>query len=265
MIDHQPTDLTVTVDATVTVQALQTALATRGQWLPVDPLSPETVTIRELIDRNLSGPRRYGYGTIREHLLGLRLDMADGRKIRAGGQVVKNVAGYDVCRLLVGAGGELGTITEATFKLRPRPETEQFVRISCDTLADAERIIESVLQAGLLPVVLDLVAPATVVLGFAGAREDTAWQLQQAAALGIDQATDLGYDCLLPCRLSVLPSRLVPAIEGLNTDRFIARAGNGVIYHDGPATETSDVPHAALQERLRQMLNGNLATSSAMK
>ena len=120
-------------------------------------------------------------------------------------------------------------------------------------------------RSGLLPVVLDLVAPATVVLGFAGAREDTEWQLQQAAALGIDQATDLGYDCLLPCRLSVLPSRLVPAIEGLNTDRFIARAGNGVIYHDGPATETSDVPHAALQERLRQMLNGNLATSSVMK
>lgn len=242
---HRPADMTVSVDAATPLADLQRELARHGQWLPLDP--PGQPTLRQILDRNLSGPRRYGYGTIREHLLGLRVRLENGRVIRAGGQTVKNVAGYDLCRLFVGARGELGEILEATFKLWPLPESEQFAQKKCASLDEAGRVIEQVPHA---PVVLDLIPPATVIVGYAGAREDVAWQL---AALSDWEPATLDYNRDLPACTSVLPARVTEAVRGLRT--FIARAGNGVIYHDGPATPAV-VPLPALQRRVREALRG---------
>ena len=108
IVAYAPDDLTVTVTADTTLAALQEHLGQRGQWLPVDPPHPEHVTAGEIVDRNLSGPRRYGHGTIREHLLGIRAQLADGRTIKNGGAVVENAAGDELCRLFTGARGELG-------------------------------------------------------------------------------------------------------------------------------------------------------------
>ena len=91
LLQHTPEDMTVTVEAGLTLGALQTALARRGQWLPVDPPSPESLPIAALLSTNASGPRRFGCGTIRDHLVGLQVALADGRLIRSGGKVVKNV------------------------------------------------------------------------------------------------------------------------------------------------------------------------------
>jgi FAD/FMN-containing dehydrogenase len=246
-IRHIPADMTVTVGPDVTLPALQAELAQNGQWLPVDP--PGTLTIRQLLDRNTSGPRRYGSGTIREHLLGLRVRLENGRVIKSGGQTVKNVAGYDLCRLFVGARGELGEILEATFKLHPMPEAERILQKKCATLADAARVIEAVLAAPVMPTVLDLIPPATVVVGFAGAREDVDWQTAQLTGW---EAGNLDYNRELPGWTSVLPSKVTEAVAGMRD--FIARAGNGVIYHEGPA-ETS-VPLPELQRRVREALRG---------
>ncbi|NQU11305.1 FAD-binding oxidoreductase [bacterium] len=229
MIQHAPDDLTVTVTAEVTLAALQQELAKRGQWLPVDPPGAGDLTIRALIDANASGPRRFGFGTIREQLLGLRVCLPDGRELRAGGQVVKNVAGYDLCKLFVGAHGRLGAIHEATFKLRPLPEAEQFVQHRCDSLDTASTLIEAIVAAELNPVVLDLVSPATVVVGFAGSREEVDWQLAKAGELGLTEAATLGYDRAFPHKVSVLPSKLVDTIQQMGLTEFVARAGNGVI------------------------------------
>src|SRR2546423_14266551 len=99
IISHQPEDMTVSVECGLTLGALQERLAQARQWLPIDPPNSETVTIGDVLNRNSCGPHRFGYGTIREHLLGLTVALADGRMIHAGGKVVKNVAGYDLCKL----------------------------------------------------------------------------------------------------------------------------------------------------------------------
>lgn len=250
-IRHSPEDLTVSVDTALPLADLQTALAKHGQWLPIDP--PGQPTVRALLDGNLSGPRRYGYGTIREHVLGMKIQLADGRVIKAGGQVVKNVAGYDLCRLFTGAQGNLGRILEATFKVQPLPETEIIVAHRCATLDEAAALIEAVLAAPLLPVILDLVAPATVVVGFAGAREDVAWQRAEAARLGITEPATLDYDRAWPGQFSVLPSRLIEALRDLRAPEFVARAGNGVIGINGTVPSASP---GNLARRLEEAFRG---------
>jgi len=109
-----------------------------------------------LLDTNASGPRRAGFGTIRDYVIGLRVALADGRLVRSGGKVVKNVAGYDLMKLFIGARGTLGVIVEVTFKLLPLPEAEAFVQAHFGTLEATERLIASVLESELTPAVFDL-------------------------------------------------------------------------------------------------------------
>src|SRR6185295_18925680 len=119
--EYEPGDLVVTVQAGTKLTELQAELAKRHQWLPLDPPYADA-TLGGILATNSSGPRRYGYGTIRDHLLGTRTMGADGVVTRSGGRVVKNVSGFDLHKLHVGAFGSLGIVTEASFKLRPRPE-----------------------------------------------------------------------------------------------------------------------------------------------
>jgi FAD/FMN-containing dehydrogenase len=156
ILEHTPEDMTVTVEAGTTLASLQRALASRGQWLPIDPPHPDRLTLAALLDTNANGPRRAGFGTIRDYVIGLRVALADGRLIRSGGKVVKNVAGYDLMKLFIGAGGTLGVVVEVTFKLLPLPEAEAFVQAHCDTLEAAERLIASVFESELTPTVFDL-------------------------------------------------------------------------------------------------------------
>ena len=87
LLEYRPEDMTVTIQTGILLADLQKQLTARGQWLPIDPPHPESLTIDELLNRNLSGPRRFGYGTIREHLLGITAVLADGRVIHNGGKV----------------------------------------------------------------------------------------------------------------------------------------------------------------------------------
>src|SRR5262245_10838806 len=116
VVEYHPEDMTVTAEAGLTLAALQSRLAEHGQWLPIDPAGTEQMTLAGLLNTNASGPRRFAYGTVREHVLGLKIVLADGRLIKSGGKVVKNVAGYDLLKLFVGSHGTLGVIVEATFK-----------------------------------------------------------------------------------------------------------------------------------------------------
>jgi FAD binding domain len=231
ILEYHPEDMTVTVEAGVLLSDLQTQLKQSGQWLPIDPPFPERTNIAELIGQNLSGPRRYAFGTIREHLLGLTAHLADGRVIKSGGKVVKNVAGYDLHKLFVGSGGSLGTIVQATFKVRPLPEKELILKGSWDAL-------DKVLESELTPVLLDLTL-SNLVIGFAGTKEEVDWQLGLAEKIGITESSTLDYEREFwspepaPWKLSVLPSRLLDTIKDLGADSFVARAGNGVIYYRG--------------------------------
>ncbi len=179
--EYTPEDMTVTAEGGLTLAALQATLAARGQWLPIDPPHADRVTIRQLLAENLFGPRRCGFGTIREHLIGLETVLADGRVTHSGGRVVKNVAGYDVLKLFVGARDSLGIISAATFKLRPLPEQEVILTAQFDSLAATWAAVQSLLYSPVTPVILDLhnLAPDgtasgtfTVRIGFAGTREE---------------------------------------------------------------------------------------------
>ena len=140
VVDHQAADMTITVDAGCSLARLDATLAAAGQWLPLDPPSFAQTTVGGLVAANLSGPLRASQGTVRDLLLGIRVVDAEGALVAGGGKVVKNVAGYDLPKLHVGALGTLGVIVEATFKVRPRPEREEAAVISASTHADAATI-----------------------------------------------------------------------------------------------------------------------------
>lgn len=262
LVEHTPEDMTATVEGGMPIDVLQAKLREHGQWLPIDPPGSDTLTINSLIANNESGPRRFGYGTIREHLIGITAALADGRFIRSGGKVVKNVAGYDLMKLFVGNRQTLGIIVEATFRLRPLPEKEVILRHPCPTLEAASEKLEAILESGLDPIVLDLYrlpssdlkdsdVPFDMVVGFAGSHAEVDWQVEQAEALGITTRADLEYDRQIRRiesradlrKRSVLPSRIIEAIRESGEVSFVARLGNGILYYYGtPAASKPDLP-----------------------
>ena len=126
---HRHGDLTATVPAGVTLMDLNRQLAQQGQWLPLDSAF-ENATIGGLIATNDAGPLRHRYGTPRDLLIGITLALTDGTLVKSGGHVVKNVAGYDLAKLLSGSHGSLAAIVDATFKLLPIPHTSKTVLAS---------------------------------------------------------------------------------------------------------------------------------------
>jgi len=171
ILEHRPRDLTVTVEAGITFGALAEALALHGQMLALDPPLAARATVGGVLAANASGPRRQRYGTARDLLIGSRSVLADGTRVRAGGKVVKNVAGYDLNKLLIGSFGTLGVITEATFKLTPLPAALGLLTASFDDLAAAHAVALSVTRSALQPLSLELAGPgiASRLSGTAGA------------------------------------------------------------------------------------------------
>lgn len=267
IIRHTPEDMTVTVEAGVTLAELQRQIARFEQWLPLDPPVAEAATIADLVLNDLSGPRRFGFGTVRDHLLGISVICANGELIRAGGQVVKNVAGYDLCKLFVGSHGTLGVLVEATFKLQPVPEIERFVQLRCASLDLAGKLMTAVLESNLTPTAFDLVRDQDkslrVVLGFAGVREDVESQMTEAERLGFLEASTLDHDQSFRCgdspvhHTSVLPARLIDTVRNLGDLPFVARAGNGILYSRAEQSGNSTPLPAvlALMRRVKDTLD----------
>ena len=264
VLELAPEDMTVTVESGCRLDALQNELAKHGQWLPIDPPNARVTSIHEILSKNLSGPRRFGYGTIREHLIGMKVVLADGRTIKSGGKVVKNVAGYDLAKLFIGAHDSLGFIVETTFKLRPLPEQERFVVRQATSLEELKSIVMSVLNSALTPVVLDAhrvsaeaAGEISIVIGFAGTHVEVEWQLKTANSLGFESSTGLEYEPQFwnkaePInRTSVLPSRLIEAIASLDARPFVARAGNGVLYYRGEKIAEATTSPGKLARRIK--------------
>ncbi len=159
MIEHEPADLVAITEAGVTLNGFNGALSQKGQWLAIDPPDDGRATVGGVIATGLAGAQQYGYGPPRKHVIGMKVVMADGRLIKAGGRVVKNVAGYDLCKLFTGSYGTLGIIVEVNFKLRPLPgETVTVVARGSreDLLTRAQKIIAT----PLFPVAVELLSPA---------------------------------------------------------------------------------------------------------
>jgi len=159
ILEHEPAELTATVQAGITIAALQNQLGSRGQWWPVDPPLPESATLGGVLATNVSGPKRLLYGTARDLVIGVQVVHADGVSSKAGGKVAKNVTGYDMMKLYIGSLGTLAVIVGATLKLRPLPPVQQLVWAGFPTPVAAWQAAQPLLRSQLLPNAVELVNP----------------------------------------------------------------------------------------------------------
>jgi glycolate oxidase FAD binding subunit len=160
LMAHEPADLTATAEAGILCSALQHQLGSQRQWWPLDPPVPDQATLGGVLATNASGPRRFLHGTARDLLIGIKVAHADGVISKAGGQVTKNVTGYDMMKLYIGSLGTLGIIVEATLKLRPLPPVQVFAWATFASAEAAGSAARQLLASGLVPSAVELVNPS---------------------------------------------------------------------------------------------------------
>lgn len=194
VLEHEPGDLTVTVEAGLPFESLQARLAKRGQWLSLDAGPELRATVGGMLASDVSGPRRHLYGTARDLVIGLTVVMADGSLVRGGGKVVKNVAGYDLPKLFIGSFGTLGVLVETTLKLRPRPDVDRVVVARFERLKDAGAAARAVLGSDLIPSALEVAdgealrrtrlgGGAGLLVGLDGIAEQVDWETAELRRL----------------------------------------------------------------------------------
>jgi glycolate oxidase FAD binding subunit len=150
VLEHASGDMTATVQAGCRIARLQEVLAQHGQRLAIDPLWPARATVGGILATNDSGPLRVRFGSLRDLVIGVTVALADGTLARSGGKVVKNVAGYDLPKLLTGSFGTLGVIVEATFRLHPLPKHSQTVSFAFPGFDEMNRFTLAVLDSTLV-------------------------------------------------------------------------------------------------------------------
>jgi glycolate oxidase FAD binding subunit len=257
LIAHAVGDLTVTVEAGMKFSRLQEILATARQFLPLDPAYPDRATIGGIIATADTGSLRHRYGGVRDLLLGIGFVRADGKIAKAGGRVVKNVAGYDMMKLFTGSYGTLGILTEVTLRVYPLPSNSGTVILTgaIDGLVNAAKIL---LASTLTPIAVDVVSTAfsrqleisntpSLVVKFATIPASIAeqseqlltigkglglkggmWQGSQESQLWSGIQTGIWGDAPIGCKLGVRSTAAVETIEYI--DRLTDNTAKAVIH-----------------------------------
>ena len=265
VVDYPVADMTITVEAGITLESLRRTLAEHGQRLTLEAPQADRATLGGIFATNASGPRRFALGRARDQIIGVRFVNARGEVIKGGGRVVKNVAGYNLPKLLTGSMGTLGIIAELTLKVWPLPEASALAWIRFRRLADAAQAIDRLNTSGTRPVAIELlnglaasevgrewglpVEDWVVVVGFEDNAQSVAWQtdrltlelgrtdliLRQGeesaplwAALVDSQASGQG---LLTLAIHLKPSAALGFLPALDPARWAiqSHAGNGII------------------------------------
>jgi glycolate oxidase FAD binding subunit len=264
VIDHAWADLTVSVEAGCTIQKLQKLLAENGQRIAVDPLWPERSTVGGVLSTNDTGTLRIRYGALRDLIIGVTIALPDGTLASSGGKVVKNVAGYDLPKLIIGALGTLGIITRANFRLHPLPHNVRSFTLAARGLDDANHIMLAIqdsrlahtgLQArfttGMAPAVdvrfegtaegvaaqekalRNLAAPAILI-----ATSDTVWQERQELWSSPDSAAIAKFS-VLPASVAKTCDRISGLADPLDIRWSTVVQGTGLGWL---RVEASDAP-----------------------
>jgi glycolate dehydrogenase FAD-binding subunit len=182
-IEHYAGDLVATVPAGSTLTEVNEVLAQERQWLPIDPAGAQA-TIGGIVATNDSGPRRHRHGATRDLIIGVEMALADGRLVKAGGRVVKNVAGYDLSRLMCGSFGTLALITKPTFKLTPLAAASRTVIVDAPGAARVSELALAINAAPLSPSAIELQAPShRLLIRFETTEAAAVRQAQQALAI----------------------------------------------------------------------------------
>ncbi len=167
--DYDPEELTFTARAGTSLGEIEAALAENGQYLPFDPpLVAAGATLGGAVAAGTSGPLRYRSGGVRDFILGVRFLDGEGRLVRAGGRVVKNAAGFDLSKLMVGSAGRLGVMVELSFKVFPQPQAWATLTVDCARLDEALALIGALATAPFDLEALDLEPPGRLRLRLAG-------------------------------------------------------------------------------------------------
>jgi glycolate oxidase FAD binding subunit len=183
IVEYEPADLTVTVEAGMRFAELQRILGEQGQFLALDPPLLDGATIGGVIATNASGPSRFSYGTPRDLVIGTRVANPDGTLTRAGGRVVKNVAGYDLNKLYIGSLGTLAILVELSFKLAPIPPATATVVGEISAVQRARAVISEVVHSPLSPLAVELEGSRRVIFRVGGYREAVERQVRDLSAL----------------------------------------------------------------------------------
>ena len=202
MIEYEPADLTVTVQAGMRLANLQVQLSENGQFLPLDPAYASLATVGGIAATNASGPLRLRHGTPRNQVLGMRVVQSGGAVVKSGGKVVKNVSGYDLNKLYIGSFGTLGINTELTFKLSPLAENGITMLLRFKRFEDATKTASDITSSQLLPSYLNLfingvpdtrdLEPSLVVgldahpKAIAWQRNQVQWIAKQSGVIGVE-------------------------------------------------------------------------------
>ncbi|REK10837.1 MAG: FAD-binding oxidoreductase [Planctomycetota bacterium] len=251
VVDYPAADMTITVEAGITLAELSAALAAENQWLPIDAPQSSQATLGGLMATAFAGPRRYGYGTMRDYVIGVSAVDGRGTPFKAGGRVVKNVAGYDFCKLLTGSLGTLGIVTQVTLKVRPRPERSAFLVGDVRDADSADKLLAGLVDTATTPAAIEWlvgsrwrehagmgVAPAGCIgrlaVGLEGSAVEVDWMLARLSdewreaglatshILDGDRAAGLWTDLAefpaepgasLVLKASVLPSQTLPYVK----------------------------------------------------
>ncbi len=244
LLQYEPRDLTISVEAGMPFSELTRILAEQNQMLPLDPAWLRESTVGGVLAANLSGPRRRLYGTARDMVIGMTFATLEGKLINSGGMVVKNVAGLDMAKLMIGSFGTLAAITTVNFKVFPVPFASRTFMMEFATAAEAfaerDRILKSVLQ----PAAIDIVnwpRGYRLIVRAAGNKavlDRYARELPRAEAVGEDvweAICEFSHRFLAAnsggrvIAMTMPLSKMCAAAESLDVP-FVARAGSGVIY-----------------------------------
>ena len=260
LVDHAVGDLTVTAEAGMGFADLQSVLKAKGQFLALDPTWPETATLGGIVATADAGSLRQRYGGVRDMLLGLSFVRADGQMAKAGGRVVKNVAGYDLMKLLTGSYGTLSIISQVTFRVYPLPDASATVVLVGEGDAIAT-LTQTLLSSALTPVAVDLLSSQLVSalelgsgLGLAIQFQSVAESVQEQSKRLLELAQSLSLQSNLysaaeetalwkrlkqqihsatpgstiRCKIGVLPTEAVTSLQQL--DRDFPQAALGLIH-----------------------------------
>jgi glycolate oxidase FAD binding subunit len=156
IVDYTPRDMTIVVEAGVRMSDLAVTLAAEGQQLPIDVPRVGEATLGGVVATNWCGPRRLGHGTVRDYVIGIHAVDGRGVAFKGGGRVVKNVAGYDFCKLLTGSLGTIGVVTQLALKVKPLAERTSTVVARCGDFEVAERILQRLVDLPACPAAIDL-------------------------------------------------------------------------------------------------------------
>ena len=239
VVEYEPADLTVTVEAGIRLKDLQTELAKHRQYLALNPPYADQCTIGGIVATNASGSFRLRHGTARNQVLGLRVVRADGTVVKSGGKVVKNVAGYDLNKLYIGGFGTLGIITEVTLKLSPIPVRQAILTADFQNIQGAADTGLAIVGSQTLPMFVNLFVNADpthaktetptdedkpmLTVGFGGDPETVAWQLTQCQGI-MEQNGAIGVTIVKDESLQHLQEAVQEfSAENKNTERVVAK------------------------------------------